>query len=75
MTSTSNQYSVTTVQLDMNMLSAFASPNEPDSQVYAPILTINSTVSFIGRLSRLISSTFGAGNTAVYASDDAYNKV
>jgi len=75
MTSISNQYSVTTVHLDMNMLSEFASPNEPDNQVYEPISTINSTVSFIGRLSRLISSTFGSGNTVVYTSDDSYNKV
>jgi hypothetical protein len=77
MTSISNKYSVTTVHLDMNMLASFASPNEPNEHEHEPTSTntINAPMTFIGRLSRLINSTFGTGNTVVYASDDVHDKV
>jgi hypothetical protein len=63
------------VQLDMNVLSTYASSNEPNNIAHEPILTTNQSMSFISRLSRLLSSTFGTSNTVVYKTVDAYNNV
>jgi hypothetical protein len=57
------------------MLSAYASTTEPDNTVYEPIITDNKSVSFISRISRLLSAAFGASNSVVYTSNDAYNNV
>ena len=63
------------VQLDMNVLSTYASSNEPNNIAHEPISTTNQSISFISRLSRLLSSTFGTSNTVVYTTVDAYNNV
>lgn len=77
MASTSTQYdesTMATVQIDMNVLATFASLSESDNPDYETITTARPSVSFIGRLSRLLSSAFGTSNAVIYTSNDAYNK-
>ena len=78
MASTSIQYdesAMTMVQIDMNFLPAFDSSSKSDNPDYETVTTASSSLSFIGRLSRLLSSAFGTSNAVIYTSNDAYNKV